>query len=376
MRVGLVVPGFSANVADWCIPALRHLARELARSDDVRIIAVRYPYARSRYTVDGADVIAIGGASRRGSGSLDLWRTTLSVVRAEHRQRPFDVLHAFWATESGLLTALAGRLLGVPTLVSLAGGELAGIRDIEYGDQRQPWERLKVQASLRLASAVSAGSRWLMEMALRHVQSSRLHRAPLGVPLDLFHPRSQEGPNEGRRDGPALLHVATLVPVKDQLTLLRAFAALRRQQPLASLTIVGDGPLRSQLATVAHALDLEEAVQFRGDLDHGSLPDVYRASDAFVLSSRHEAQGMVALEAAACGLAVAGTRVGIIPELTCPDVSVAPIADPAALAVTLVSVSAAARPAASYARRVAETDFSLPTCTDRFRRLYAELAHA
>ena len=48
MRVGLVVPGFSAHADDWCIPALRHLARALATQDDVRVIAVRYPYRASR----------------------------------------------------------------------------------------------------------------------------------------------------------------------------------------------------------------------------------------------------------------------------------------------------------------------------------------
>src|SRR5205085_3521432 len=101
MRVGLVVPGFSADAGDWCIPSLRHLARQLAATDDVRVIAVRYPYRAARYSVDGADIVAIGGADRRGMPALDLWRTTLRIVQAEHRRKPFDVLHAFWATESG-----------------------------------------------------------------------------------------------------------------------------------------------------------------------------------------------------------------------------------------------------------------------------------
>ena len=74
MRVGLVVPGFSADQADWCIPALRHLARTLAATDDVRVIAVRYPYRAGRYAVDGAEVIALGGAVRRGTGTLSVWR--------------------------------------------------------------------------------------------------------------------------------------------------------------------------------------------------------------------------------------------------------------------------------------------------------------
>src|ERR1700682_1934751 len=101
MRVGMVVPGFSANADDWCIPALRHLARALATHDDLRVIAVRYPYRASRYNVEGADVIAVGGAERRGAATLGVWGRTLNVLRSEHRRRAFDVLHGFWATESG-----------------------------------------------------------------------------------------------------------------------------------------------------------------------------------------------------------------------------------------------------------------------------------
>src|ERR1051326_8511797 len=136
MNIGLVVPGFSADATDWCIPALRHLARTLAARDDVRVLALRYPYSAGRYAIDGAEVLSLGGGLAHGAATLELWRTILQALRFEHARRRFDVLHAFWATESGLLAALAGRILGVPTLVSLAGGELVAARDIGYGDQR------------------------------------------------------------------------------------------------------------------------------------------------------------------------------------------------------------------------------------------------
>ena len=224
MRIGLVVPGFSAAPADWCIPALRHLARALAAHADVRVIAIRYPYQAARYPIDGAETIALGGGVRHAAGTLSVWRTALDVLRHEHRQRPFDVLHAFWATESGLLAALAGRLLHVPTLVSLAGGELVALRDINYGDQRIAWERIKVAASLRLASGVSAGSHQLASVARLHLKREPVHVAPLGVDLELFSPTPaiQATSND---DGPRLVHVGTLTPVKDHATLLRALAA-------------------------------------------------------------------------------------------------------------------------------------------------------
>jgi glycosyltransferase involved in cell wall biosynthesis len=327
----------------------------------VTLVAVRYPYSSGCYEIDGAKVIALGGATRRGPATLGVWRSTLDVLRREHRRRPFDVVHAFWATESGLLGALAGRLLRIPTLVSLAGGELVALPEIGYGDQRAPWERLKVRASLRLASLVSAGSNLLLQLAERHVGRPKLRRAPLGVDLELFHPA------EGPQSAP-LLHVGTLTPVKDQATLLRALKRL----PEVRLDIVGDGPLRPQLQQLARELGIEQAVRFCGDIDHAALPVVYQRASAFVISSRHEAQGMVAIEAAACGLPVVGTRVGVVPELTDADAVVGcGSAEELAEAIAISLRDAPRRGADALAR--ASSEYALECCTNRFRELYAEL---
>jgi glycosyltransferase involved in cell wall biosynthesis len=364
VRVGLVLPGFSAHDRDWCIPALRDLARTLALTDDVRVISIRYPYERKRYTVDGVESIALGGALSHGRATLKLWRDALDTLRQEHLRRPFDALHAFWATESGLLATLAGRWLGVPTLVSLAGGELVALQDIGYGDQRLPWERVKIAACLRLASGISAGSRLLVGAAERQLRGRRrVHRAPLGIDTRLFTP-GQCSPSPTR-----LVHVASLTPVKDQVTLLRAFACVRRATPSASLDICGEGPNRASLMSLARELSLDGAVRFHGEVDHGQLPPAYGGAAAFVLSSRHEAQSLVCLEAAACGVDVVGTRVGIVPELTS---AVAPVGDADALASAIAGVIASSARTTDLADRV-RSEFSLETCTDRFRRLYADL---
>ncbi len=158
MRVGLVVPGFSADANDWCIPALRNLVRQLAGDADVHVFALRYPHHPGRYELFGAHVTALGGGEARGRGSAGLWRQTASALAAEHRDRAFDVLHAFWAGEPGFVAALVGRALRIPTVVSLAGGELARLRDIGYGGLLRRPERTKTRLALRLARVVTTGS--------------------------------------------------------------------------------------------------------------------------------------------------------------------------------------------------------------------------
>jgi glycosyltransferase involved in cell wall biosynthesis len=280
------------------------------------------------------------------------------------------VLHAFWATESGLLAALAGRVVGRPSLVSLAGGELVGFRDIGYGDQLAPAQRLKVTASLRLARAVTGGSRYQLGLAQRHVLPSRrvrLVRVPLGVDLRLFTPAAAAAHE------PRLVHAGALTPVKDQAALLHAFAELRRRVREVRLDIAGHGPLRDRLQRLAAQLGVSDDVVFRGEVAHDGLPDVYAAATAFVLSSRHEAQGMVALEAAACCRPVVGTRVGVLPELEPSAGATAAVGDAVGLADQLAAVLEDAPRKGSAARELVEREFSLDGCVERFRGIYRQL---
>ena len=59
-----------------------------------------------------------------------------------------DVVHGFWADEPGAVAAGCAALTGVPSVVSLAGGELADLESIRYGVQRQLLGRLLVGVAL------------------------------------------------------------------------------------------------------------------------------------------------------------------------------------------------------------------------------------
>lgn len=374
MRIGLVVPGFSADEGDWCIPALRNLVRQLALVDELRVLALRYPGRKGSYAAFGARVIALGGGERRRLGSTVLWERALSTLAIEHRREPFDVLHAFWATESGVLAALAGRVLGIPTVVSLAGGELVGFQDLGYGDQLQRAQRLKVALALRLADVVTAGSAYLLALArpwLRGLMADRIVRAPLGVDTCLFRPATPIA----RKDSVRLVHVGSLTPVKDQATLLAAIARLRSGGVAAQLDVGGSGPLKPSLQSLATDLRIAESVRFWDEVPHHQLPGLYRQGTVFLLSSRHEAQCMAVLEAAACSVPIVATAVGVVPELT-PDASLAvPVGEPDALAEAigaLLSDAVRRQRMGRSARRLVESEFELGRCADRFRQAYAQ----
>lgn len=72
------------------------------------------------------------------------------------------------------------------------------------------------------------------------------------------------------------------------------------------LTIVGEGQLKEKYQALATELEIQDKITWIGKLDNEQLPQIYRQADVLVLPSinRHEAFGIVLLEAMASGLAV------------------------------------------------------------------------
>ena len=357
MKIGLVLPGFSAHERDWCIPALLNFVRRLAAENIVRVFALEYPYRRDMYSVYGAVVQSMNGRNRGKWYAPRLWVDTLAAIRAEHRRRPFDVLHTFWANEPSAVAIIAGRALNVPVVASVAGGELVGLREIGYGGQLRAMERIMVGWAMRAANRVTVGSRYLQVIAARWRADACL--LPLGVDAQMFSPRREATIKRPRN----IVNVGSLIPVKGHAQLLDAFARLPQKQ--ACLEIVGSGPLERELRERANRLGIASRVQFCGSLAHDDLPIKYRAADLFVQSSFHEAQGMAVLEAAASGIPVVGTPVGVLPEL----VSIR--GDDLAQAMSLALANR--EQLGKQARRLVEVQFSLEATWHKWMQLYRQM---
>ena len=96
-------------------------------------------------------------------------------------------------------------------------------------------------------------------------------------------------------------------------TLIRGFAAGYAQCPRLRLVIAGDGEERESLSELHKQLGLRNTF-FLGNQKQDELRRLYNAADVFVMPSRREPFGLVALEAMACGRPVLATRSGGMPE--------------------------------------------------------------
>lgn len=167
---------------------------------------------------------------------------------------------------------------------------------------------------------------------------------------------------------PVLAAIGRLDPVKGFDLLLSALPGVDCQ-----LLLVGEGPARADLSTLADTLGVGARVQFTGWRD--DIPAVLQAADICVIPSRSEGFSLVALEALQAGTPVLGSRVGILPELL-PAEWLAPPGDIGALAALLTR--ACARPDAVRAAevdgfRLASSTLTLAAMADRTEAVYHEL---
>lgn len=318
MKIGLIVPG-GFDRGERVMTALLNLAEELSRRHEVHVFAKEGPSGPGLYPRVGATVHQLAGSPAlpervtRGRRALQLGVFVARLWREVERVRSsgaFDLLHGFWALDTGLMTALLGRRLGVPTVVSVGGGELVWLPEISYGGAGSFSGRARARAALWLASAVTAGSAF----AARRLPDDLAGRAriiPLGIRCETFAAMPD------RAAGPPwrLLQVADLNLVKDQETLLQVLRRLVNRLGDVSLDCIGEDTLGGRLQRRAEELGIGARVRFHGFQPQRRLPDFYRRAHLHLLSSRYESQGVAILEAAAAGLPTVGTAVGLLPTM-------------------------------------------------------------
>jgi glycosyltransferase involved in cell wall biosynthesis len=106
-----------------------------------------------------------------------------------------------------------------------------------------------------------------------------------------------------------VLFVGRLIPCKGVSLLLEAIARVRTEIPV-SLTVVGDGPIRSELEDRSKELELDGLVTFLGALPMSEVAEQMRSAHVFCLPSIRESGGAVLLEAAASGLPIIAVNYG------------------------------------------------------------------
>ncbi len=118
------------------------------------------------------------------------------------------------------------------------------------------------------------------------------------------------------------LVVARYSAEKDHFTLLKAYKKYIDSGFDWKLVIIGEGPLREDIKRLIGTLKLDDHVIQKGWISYDRIPIYYSFARCLILPSQSEPWGLVANEAAACGLPlILSNKCGCVPELCVPGVN-------------------------------------------------------
>ncbi len=153
---------------------------------------------------------------------------------------------------------------------------------------------------------VIAPTEGIREELLHYGVTAPITTLPTGVPRQFFEAGDGSAARKKYRlpaKAPVLITVARLGQEKSLDHLLRSFKQLLRFHPEARYLIVGDGPARLSLETLARELGIMDRVVFTGLIrKREDVVKAYAAADLFVFASKTDTQCLTLLEAAATGL--------------------------------------------------------------------------
>lgn len=177
--------------------------------------------------------------------------------------------------------------------------------------------------------------------------------------------------------GPWVGNLAALVPHKDHETLVAAALLVLLKRPQARFLIAGRGPEEERLLAQIKRMGLTGRVLLIGHREDAAA--VLKTLDVFCLSSWGEGMGSVLLEAMACGVPVAATTAGGIPEVVEDGATglLAPPRDAERLAAALLRLlddkSLASRLSQEARRKLPK--FGLTRMAQEMERIYADVLH-
>jgi len=281
------------------------------------------------------------------------------------RQGNYDIVHTH-LLYADLYGGLAARCLpGVKVLCTRHN-------DNRY---RQRWP---------MRPLITWNTRWFHHVIAISEHIKRFNQYYQRVPEDKitvipygYDPPVREAPIPPKPPGPLTLGmVGRLVPQKSHATAIQALPLILKRVPQARLVILGDGPLRQELTTLANQLHLTSHVEFLGYQSQAG--EWMHQFDLLVHPSQHEGFGLVLLEAMAARLPIVATRVSAIPEIVLDGQTglLIPPEQPELLAQAVIQLltnpeQRARMGVAGYARLVQE--FTVAKMVDRTANLYQSL---
>lgn len=335
MRVLFITSAYPTHRDDARGIFIHRLARELCHyAAQVTVIAPGAPSASSSETMDGVDVY-------RATYWIPRWQhlaTDLSGIAPALRQHPwlvaqvppliaaltwhalrvaksFDVIHAHWLYPAGIAGVVAAKHHGLPLVITSHGG------DLNLAKHSRVLELVCNRISHASDACIGVSRTLCEQFRAFGIAEDKTVCFPVGAHvtnISSSYTRDCDKAflNFKSFDGLRVIFVGSLTPRKSVETILEAHHKLEARGLSVASAIVGPGPLRDGLKSMARK-DLMKNVFIVGEQPPSLIPMWISAAHALVLPSLSEGQPTVVMEAMALGLPVIATDIAGTRELVC-----------------------------------------------------------
>lgn len=286
------------------------------------------------------------------------------------RRRSFEIINTHFAVPTGPVGDWLARVLGVPNVLSVHGGDLYDPSK-RSSPHRHALLRAAIARLLRRAEAVVAQSQDTVRNVAKIYHVDReVELIPLGIERPIYRGCGERAALGLPADAFVLVTAGRIVPRKATTQLIDTLVAV----PGSILLIVGDGPEAAAVVQRAAESGVSERVRMLGYVSDEVKYQALRAADVFVSTSQHEGFGLVYLEAMAFGLPiVCYDRGGQTDFLATPATgSVVALNDLAAFNAAVRALRDAPERRAQIRRHnlARVEDFFIEQCAERYERLF------
>ncbi len=356
-------PPIGGGASAVCNALARHYVQAGHR---VRVVTMGFEDLPEHERVDGVDVFRVAcGRERRDMASpwegFTWAKRAGAPVRRLDQRDPFDVVHAHFIMPGGIVGARLKNRFGTPLIITAHGSDVPG-----YNRERlkiahvlvHPWWR----RICRGADVIVSPSHDLAGLIETHIHGLEVHVIPNGFDPNRFRPHTKQ-----RR----ILLCSRLVARKGFQDFLRAIGSL--DLPDWHIDIVGDGPMREELARLAATCRTPVTMHGWLDNDSDELAALYGKAMIMALPSRRENCSMALLEGMSAGCAVITTDVAGNPEVVGDCGVRVPLGDTEALRRAVIDLTRDSRRCqelGAHAQRRAMVQFDWTKLARRYLDLF------
>lgn len=217
-----------------------------------------------------------------------------------------DIIHVHILTRLGLVALRQKRLHGTPYIITEHWS-----RYLPDNDFNGLLRKKLTKTVVRHASAVTTVTDILAKAMQSHgLRNENYSIVPNVVDINAFKPQPHHN------EVPKIIHVSCFENKSKNITgLIDALQILEERDIKFQFTFIGDGIDLAMIKDYVKKLQHQENIRFTGILEGQDYVGELSSGDFLVLSSNYETQGVVLLEAFACGMPVVSTNVGGIPEI-------------------------------------------------------------